>query len=121
THEPSPEALVDGGYSAARETITVHYAVQVPPSKSNGRLWAYFPTSDETTLSGIVNAPWKLSEDRLHVLTGRFNGEVLRTVVPRLIGEALQGLDAMTSPGAVLDLLPARGRETRSWADKTLS
>jgi len=120
-HHPSQEALRDGGYSAEREDVTVSYAVPVPPGKNNGTFWAYFPTGDETTLSGIVNAPWKLSEDRLRVLPGRFNGEILRSVVPRLVGESLEVFDTRTSPGDVLDALPARGRETRSWADKAIS
>jgi len=120
-HHPSREALLDGGYSAEREEVTVSYAVRVPPGKNDGNFWAYFPTGDETTLSGIVNAPWKLSEDRLRVLPGRFNGEILRGVVPDLVGEALRAFDTRKNPGDVLDVLPARGREIRSWADQAIS
>lgn len=121
SHRPSPRALADGGYSAERNEIAVSYAVQVPPSSKSGRFWAYFPTGDETTLSGVVNAPWKLSEDRLRVLPGMFNEEILRGVVPHLVAEALAAFDAVRNPGQILDLLPARGREARSDADLILS
>lgn len=120
-YQPSPQALEDGGYSAARKTITVSYAVTAPPAKTNGQFWAYFPTGDPTTLSGIVNAPWKLSEDRLRVLAGEFNREILCDVVPGLVARAVGALQGRAEPAEVLDLLPARGRESRSWADGVLS
>lgn len=122
-HQPSSHAIADGGHVAAREQVEVTYAVPVPPGTGTGTFWAYFPTSDSTTLSGIANAPWKLSDDRTRLLAGRFNEEMLGTVLPRLVGMALASISADTSASAgdvaaaVLDVMPARGKESRGWAD----
>lgn len=120
-HKPSATAIADGGYAAARKEVTVSYAVTIPPSTAEGSFWAYFPTGDATTLSGLVNAPWKLSEDRIRMQHGPFNEEILRTVVPRLVGQTLPAFERCGDPAAVLDVMPARGRETRSWADRTIN
>lgn len=69
---PSAAALEEAGHVAAREAVEVQYAVRIPPASGLGSFWAYFPTQTRTTLSGIVNAPWKLSDDRLSLLEGRF-------------------------------------------------
>jgi hypothetical protein len=85
---------------------------------SLGQFWAFFPTESRTTLSGIVNAPWKVSDDRLNLLPGAFNEELLTEVLPNLMVRSLPGLLDPQDPTAFLDLLPARGRgEIRSWAD----
>lgn len=116
-HRPSSDALVDGGHVAAREKLTVRYAVSLPPGSADGEFWAYFPTGDRTTLSGQVNAPWKLSDDRTRLLPGKFNEEILRGVLPRLVARALFAFEGAESAGAALDVMPARGREARGWAD----
>ena len=76
--------------------------------KGVGTFWAYLPTSSGTTLSGIVNAPWKLADDRESLLAGPFNDEILTQVLPRLVGDALPGLHRHYRPILVLDVLPAR-------------
>lgn len=121
-HRPSPEALKDGGYHAAREKIDVQWALPLEGENLRvGQFWAYFPTDDLTTLSGIANAPWKLSEDRRTLLKGRFNQEVLEEVVPALVVEGLTRVPSAARPGAVVDLMPARGQEARSWADDVVN
>lgn len=120
-HKPSAKAMADGGYAAARDEVPVTYAVSMPPGSSVGTFWAYFPTTDETTLSGLLNAPWKLSEDRVRMHPGSFNEEILRNVVPVLVGKALVAFDGNADPAIVLDVLPARGKEGRSWADRTIN
>ena len=67
-HRPSGEARKDGGTIAARETVPVWWAVPLGGRTSPGRFWAFFPTTQETTLSGIVNAPWKTNADRQGLL-----------------------------------------------------
>ena len=64
-HHPSDTARLDAGAMADRDRIPLVWAV---PTRAAGRgeFWAFFPTSDRTTLSGVVNAPWKLSDDRDH-------------------------------------------------------
>ena len=116
-HRPGKEAVRDAGELAAREEIELQWAVPLSGAPSTGSFWAFFPTESYTTLSGIINAPWKLSEDRRNLLEGPFNEELLTTALPRLVAGALRDLVDPGNPAAVLDLLPARGKEPRSWAD----
>ncbi|QWC84553.1 DEAD/DEAH box helicase family protein [Nocardioidaceae bacterium] len=115
-HQPSDLALTDGGHAASREVVEVKYALRVPPKVSLGRFWAFFPTFDETTLAGVVNAPWKLSDDRTHLLEGPFNKELL-ALLPSLVGDAIGVLGGSDAPMAALDAMPARGKEDRNWVD----
>ena len=105
---------------ADREVIRLQWAVPVRARQRIGGLWAYFPTLEETTLSGVLNAPWKLTDDRMHVFAGPFNQEILDNAVDLV----LRNLDVLTTdddPGNILDILPARGREERNWADGELT
>lgn len=121
-HSPSKDALKDGGYAAAREAVQVTWAAPVEGApKGVGTFWAYFPTTSGTTLSGIVNAPWKLADDRESLLEGDFNDELLTRVLPRLVGGALASIHRPDRPAAVLDVLPARGKERRNHADDVLN
>lgn len=121
----SPAALAEAGHGVARSSIELQYAVQLPPSKSDGALWAYFPTEYKTTLSGIVNAPWKLSDDRRHLLEGRFNNEIL-AALPELVAQALSQFADTDHAMALLDALPSRGgelgqKEARNWVDAAIN
>lgn len=121
-HHPSKRALDDGGYSAARENVEISWAAPLEGApKGIGRFWAYFPTASLTTLSGIVNAPWKLADDRESLLAGEFNEELLTEVLPKLVGDALASIHRADKPTAVLDVMPARGKEWRNWADNLLN
>ncbi|MGF9755071.1 DEAD/DEAH box helicase family protein [Microvirga sp. 0TCS3.31] len=116
-HRPSKRALEDAGELAHRDTISVWWAVPLRGRAAVGRFWAFFPTEDRTTLSGIVNAPWKMGDDRRNLLPGRFNEEILAEVLPALMSREWHHLVDPEDPASVLDVLPARGRESRSWAD----
>lgn len=121
----SSGAFEEAGHVAGRRTVDVQYAVQYPPSKSDGTFWAYFPTEYKTTLSGIVNAPWKLSDDRRHLLDSLFNRELLQ-VLPELVGEALARFSDPEQGVSILDALPSRGgelgaKEARNWADEIIN
>lgn len=120
-HTPSARARTEAGRIADRATVPVQYATKVPPATGIGQFWAYFPTREFTTLSGLVNAPWKLSDDRLSILDTPFNEEILTVVLPRLVGSAVQVYGSTADPVRVLDALPARGRESRGWADETIN
>ena len=120
-HRPSREALLDGGYRAARDEVTVQWAAPVGGGSGLGEFWAYFPTKDKTTLSGTINAPWKLTEDRLTLLEGAFNEEILTEVLPKLVAMSLHAIATDDNPCAVIDAMPARGREPRSWGDAVLN
>jgi superfamily II DNA or RNA helicase len=118
-HSPSPSAHKDAGELAGRNNLPVIWAV--PHGRPlPGRFWAFFPTEYVTTLSGIVNAPWKTSEDRQNLLTGQFNIELLR-VVAELAADNLANLVNPNDPGWILDIMPARRDEFRNWADQELN
>lgn len=122
THEPSTTALDDAGERARRERILLTWAVPVAGHQRGvGEFSAYFPIREYTTLAGIVNAPWKMSDDRRTLLEGRFNEEILTVALPALVAEALPELVDPAHPEDVLDFLPARGKEPRGWADDVLN
>jgi superfamily II DNA or RNA helicase len=118
-HEPSDRARRDGGAMADRDVIPLVWAVPTR-RRGVGEFWAFFPTLDRTTLSGVVNAPWKLNEDRTRIIEGPFNDELLDRL-SILVIESAPELCREDDPGAVLDLMPARGREARGWADEVLT
>ena len=119
-YKPSDAALENAGRTSRRETIEVSWAVPLEGRARVGNLSAYFPVKSEVSLSGKLNAPWKLSDDRIDLIAGAFNQEILETVVPDLVAEARQFLGPL-DPGRYVDILPARGRELKSWADGVIN
>lgn len=120
-HQPSARALESAGHSARRDSVTVSWALPLSGAVGVGRLSAYFPVKSDVTLSGRVNAPWKLSDDRINVIECLFNLEILQDVLPKLVASARKELVADEAYGRYIDVLPARGKEARSWADKVLN
>lgn len=120
-HNPSSQALESAGHSARRDSVTVSWALPLSGAVGVGQLSAYFPVKSDITLSGRVNAPWKLSDDRINVIECLFNLEILEDVVPKLVVSARKDLIADKAYGRYIDVLPARGKEARSWADKVLN
>ncbi|OBA67076.1 hypothetical protein A5780_11565 [Nocardia sp. 852002-20019_SCH5090214] len=119
-HVPSEAALESAGHAARRNSVQVSWAVPVTGRVGIGQLSAFFPVKSDVTLSGRVNAPWKLSDDRINVIECSFNYEILATVLPKLVVDARRELVAGANYGRYIDVLPARGREIRSWADSVL-
>ena len=113
--------MSDAGEIAGRQSVTLSWAVPRRSRSATGQLWAYFPTSSRTTLTGIINAPFKTNEDRHDILNGTYNRELLQSVLPGLVADALPSLVDTDDPGSIFDILPARGREARSWADDALN
>jgi superfamily II DNA or RNA helicase len=121
-HEPSRAALDDAGERARRDRILLTWAVPVTGQQRGvGEFSAYFPIDEQTTLAGIINAPWKMSDDRRTLLEGRFNEEILTVALPSLVADALPQLVDPAHPEEVLEYLPARGKEPRGWADDVLN
>ncbi len=120
-HKPSPKALESAGHAARRESVTVSWALPLTGRVELGQLSAFFPVKSDITLSGRVNAPWKLSDDRINAIECIFNYEILADVVPQLVKAARKDLVADGALGRYIDVLPARGKEARSWADKVLN
>jgi hypothetical protein len=89
--------------------------------KKLGRFWNYFPTQHETSLRGIVNAAFKMNEDRHSILETLYNKEILTRTLPRMVAGALKDLSTPTDPALFLDILPSRARESYSWADAAIN
>ncbi len=122
-HHVSPQAAVEAGSIAARETVDVTWAVPIKgnPRRQRGSFWNYFPTSHTTSLRGIVNAAFKMNEDRHSMLHTLYNKEILQKAVPMMVAGALASFRDDADPASFLDLLPARGREAPSWADSVIN
>lgn len=118
-HHPSEHARKDAGELADRHSIPLIWAVPTKGKPARGKFWAFFPTEYFTTLSGILNAPWKTNEDRQNLLPGPFNEELL-SVASELVVAAIPELSTKKDPAKFLDGLPARGREAANWADQSI-
>lgn len=119
SYTPSTRAKRDGGTMADRDEIPITWAVDTRRRRI-GEFWAYFPTYEQTTLSGILNAPWKLNEDRTRLIDGPFNEDLLNEASD-LVLDHLEHLSPEEDPGQLIDLMPGRGRESRGWADGVLT
>jgi superfamily II DNA or RNA helicase len=118
THRPSATALGEAGELHDRPEIDISWAVPDRTGRENkpGQFWAYFPTNYTTTLRGILNAPWKTSEDRQNLYRANaFNKELIQ-VAAELVVDSLQSISHIEDPCAHLDFVPARGREEPQWA-----
>ncbi|WP_460301744.1 DEAD/DEAH box helicase [Actinocorallia aurea] len=121
-HEPSAEAVGEAGELHNRPEIDISWAVPLAGTRSQtrGQFWAYFPTNYTTTLRGILNAPWKTSEDRQNLYQGnRFNEELIMSAAD-LVVESFARLSTADDPTAYFDFVPARGREEPVWAARDL-
>ena len=121
-HVVSQMAAAEAGSMAAREQVKVTWAVPVAGSKQKlGRFWNYFPTQHETSLRGIVNAAFKMNEDRYSMLETLYNEEILTKALPLMVAGALELLSPKADPGLFLEVLPSRPKEFESWADKVIN
>jgi superfamily II DNA or RNA helicase len=120
SHRPSVTALASAGELHDRPEVDIAWAV--PRSRGErGTFWAYFPTNYATTLRGLLNAPWKTSEDRQNLFDrNAFNDELIEQAA-RLVVDSLPELVDPADPGAYLMLLPGRGDEAPQWADERLT
>lgn len=118
-HQVSPSAQADAGSIFARPEVKVSWAVPLEgnPKRQLGTFWNYFPTQHKTSLRGIVNAAFKMNEDRVSMLATPYNSEILSKAIPRMVAAALPLLSTMADPAAHFDLLPSRAKEIFSWAD----
>lgn len=120
SHSPSSAAKGDAGELANRDVLPLAWAVPMEGRHRRGRFWAFFPTENETTLAGILNAPWKTNEDRQNLLTGTFNEELLAAFA-ELVAQHLEDIRLTSDPGSILDILPARIEQAYNWADLFLN
>lgn len=122
-HRVSPQAAIEAGSIAAREAVDVTWAVPIVGNlrRQRGQFWNYFPTSHSTSLRGIVNAAFKMNEDRHSMLHTLYNREILEKTLPMMVAGAIATFQDEADPASYLDLLPARGREIISWADTAIN
>jgi len=122
-HVVSTQAAVEAGSIVARKQVDVSWAVPLTDNqrKKLGRFWNYFPTQHETSLRGIVNAAFKMNEDRHSILETLYNKEILSRTLPRMVAGALKDLNTPADPALFLDILPSRARESYSWADAEIN
>ncbi|WP_446218661.1 DEAD/DEAH box helicase family protein [Micromonospora sp. IBHARD004] len=121
THTPSQTALAGAGELHDRPEIDIAWAVPLRGTGDRGAFWAYFPTNYATTLRGLLNAPWKTSEDRQNLFDrNAFNDELIEQAA-RLVVESMPELVDPGDPGSYLMLLPGRGAEAPQWADERLT
>lgn len=119
-HEMSSAAREDAGEATARDKVEVAWAVPLERRRAAGQYWAFFPTTYESSLTGILNAPWKTNSDRQGLLEGLYNREII-DAGSRLIADSLAALYDESDPGAHLDLLPARIEDAEGWANRELT
>ena len=122
-HEVSNQAAVEAGSIVARQNVDVTWAVPLTGNQRRkmGRFWNYFPTQHETSLRGIVNAAFKMNEDRHSMLETLYNREILTRTIPRMVASALPDLGTPEDPALFLDILPSRDKESSSWADSVIN
>lgn len=121
-HQPTKAALEEAGELHDRPEVDIAWAVPDRAGRDTrlGQFWAFFPTNYTTTLRGILNAPWKTSEDRQNLYGGNaFNDELLHAMAD-LVVDSLPLLSREDDPCVHLDSVPARGREEPQWAAKVL-
>jgi superfamily II DNA or RNA helicase len=86
-----------------------------------GRFWAFFNLRDETTLTGIANAPWQVNNDRTGLLEGSQLNKELLDELSLLVLASLPKLIKSDDPGWIIEVIPARGQEARCWGDGYLT
>ncbi|MEU5437711.1 DEAD/DEAH box helicase family protein [Streptomyces sp. NPDC020719] len=120
-HVPTARAKRDAGEYHDRSRIPLAWAVPTSGQQGTGEFWAFFPTTYETTLRGVLNAPWKTNEDRQNLLKNNSFNEELMEVAANLVVDSLPALSTPQDPARHLTLITARGREARNWADEMLT
>lgn len=121
SYEPTIDVASTLPETSRRESMTVSYAVRPEGRAGTGRLWAWFPLIDETTASGIFNAPWQVNDDRTSLVPGSQLNKAMLGVAADLFLDVVTRAATPTDPAAHLDLFPARGKEARSNVDRFLS
>ena len=89
------------------DAVKVTWLVPTAPGRGPGGFWAYFPTEEECLISGILNAPWKLNEDRTSLLDDPYNRDLIEAAA-NLVADSLWELSTDEDPGRHLDALPRR-------------
>lgn len=99
-------AISDATHIHARDSVPLAWAIPLEGKREEiGRFWAFFPTHTPTRLPGILNAPWKLNNDR-NAITGKEWNSALMAEAALLIAETLPSLSTAEDPARPLDAFP---------------
>lgn len=101
------DALDDATAMQARGTVPISWAVRDGGRDQVGKFWAFFPTQSDNGLKGILNAPWKLNNDRTSLIDGAWNKALMEAAANRVAGW-MGHLATEEDPGAVLDAYPRK-------------
>ena len=105
-HITDEAAKNDATHIHQRESVPVAWALPLDSrGEQRGRFWFCFPTSTQTRLPGILNAPWKLNSDRNAIIGGEWN-KALMTEAAQLVVETLPRLGTASDPAKLLDYFP---------------
>ncbi|MFZ4434422.1 MAG: sacsin N-terminal ATP-binding-like domain-containing protein, partial [Microthrixaceae bacterium] len=91
---PDEQLRDQAGELQGREELPLSWAVPIDRPSERGGFWAFFPMENDTTLRGILNAPWKTNSDRQIVLQGAFN----EWLIDRAVELVLTNLHALQTP-----------------------
>lgn len=109
------------GDSRYRDKVKITYAAPIDSSTPTGRFWSFFPLQDKTSVSGILNAPWSVNDDRTTLLhSSQFNRMLLKRFVVMFVRN-LHHFSTADDPARHFDYLPSRAREVDNEADRYLS
>jgi len=110
-----PKALSDATDIHKREIIPINWAIPTNVSRDErGRFWAFFPTTTASRIPGILNAPWKLNDDRTSLIPGPWNSHLMKEAA-RIVVDELSSLVTTNDPGRALDFFP-RGSDAQEIA-----
>lgn len=105
----SERARTDGGERFGRESVDLAWAIPQATKSTNKyrELWAFFPIPGVgSSLPGILNTAWRLSDDRGNLVDGHLNRELLSAAADLALTHLTDHAPA-TLPGFALDLLPS--------------
>jgi superfamily II DNA or RNA helicase len=99
-------ARADATHIHARDSVPLAWAMPLGGEREEaGRFWAFFPTHTLTYVPGILNAPWKVNDDRNAIIGGEWNRLLMREAA-KLIAETLPQLCTDADPAQALDAFP---------------
>ncbi len=107
------EALADATHIHARENNGSYPLIWAIPEKSStsGKFWAFFPLNTETHIPGILNAPWKINNDRSGLVDSGLWNTTLMKAAAGLVIKTIPELATDDDPGKVLDYFPRQCNE----------
>lgn len=114
----SENALADATHIHARNDIDKYPLIWAIPEKSSssGKFWAFFPLNTNLHLPGIMNAPWKINNDRTSLVdSGQWNTTLMQAAA-ELVVDTIPKLSTEDDPGKVLDYFPRQcGEDEIAW------